>query len=233
MNNSQKFLDYYNRIDALLQEKGGYKKYESFIWKVKNSKNAIIKRYKDDLISFGELRNAIVHSPNINSEPIAEPHKKIVERFGGIYEKISSPLKVIPKFQFQVTGAYFNDYINEILLEMRRNSFSQFPVYSKDRKVIEIITTNTISRWLSKQLESEGTILVEGITVADLILEIEYQKNFKFISRELSVYDVYDLFMDSIKENGRNLDAVFITQSGKSEEKLLGLITVSDLTEFL
>jgi len=62
-----------------------------------------------------------------------------------------------------------------------------------------------------------------------LILEIEFKRNYKVIVREISIYKAYNLFLKHIKEKGRNLDVLFITHNGKETEKLLGLITISDL----
>ena len=112
---------------------------------------------------------------------------------------------------------------------MRKKSFSQFPVFNNENVVIELINTNTISRWLSVQLEEKGTIMVENIKVNDLIQEIEFRSNYKFISRDTSIYDAFDLFVNHVNCEKRNLDVLFITASGRNTEKLLGLITVEDI----
>ena len=39
-----------------------------------------------------------------------------------------------------------------------------------------------------------------------------------------------DLFFDHINTNKNYLDAIFITHSGKTDEKLLGLITIEDIS---
>ena len=112
---------------------------------------------------------------------------------------------------------------------MRENSFSQFPIFNIDGSVEEIITTNTISRWLSSNIEPNGTIIIENVKVESMLNEIEYKENFKFISRDASIFDAYDLFLNHINSQGFNLDAIFITHSGKKNEKLLGLITIVDI----
>lgn len=227
--NSDDFLNYYNLIDAYLKRAGKHESSVTFSQKVKFSSNNVVKRFKDELLSLGELRNAIIHNPKIGSKAIAEPHEDIVLRIKELYEKISNPLKVIPEFQFEILGANEDDYINDILIKMREKSISQFPVFNKENVVIELINTNTISRWLSTKLEENGTIMVEKIMVRDLIPEIEFNTNYKFISRNISIYEAFDLFTDQISSEKRNLDVLFITNSGKKSEKLLGLITIEDI----
>lgn len=64
--------------------------------------------------------------------------------------------------------------------------------------------------------------------VEDLLSSIEYVNNFKFIKRGETIYHAYDMFMDSINKNKRNLDAIFITENGSAREKILGMITIDD-----
>jgi predicted transcriptional regulator len=233
MTNSEKYLDIYNKIDDYLKKSDNYDSYVNFAQKVKNTKNKVAQRYKDELLSFGELRNAIVHNPKIGNKAIAEPHDETVSRISELFDKISNPKKVIPAFQFQVLGAKKNEFINEILVEMKKHSFSQFPVFDDHENVCELINNNTISRWLSSQLEEDGTIIIENVKVADLISEIEFKENYKFVSRNTSIYEAYDLFINQINKKQRNLDVIFITHSGKIDEKLLGLITIEDIANLV
>ncbi|MBN1618374.1 CBS domain-containing protein [Candidatus Dojkabacteria bacterium] len=228
--NSEDFLDYYNKIDLYLRKSGDHDADVTFAQKVKTSRNAVVKSFRNELLSLGELRNAIVHYPKIKNKVIAEPHEEVVLQIKDLYEKITNPIKVIPDFQCEVLGAQEDDFINDILLEMGKRSFSQFPVFDKKGIVIEVISTNTIARWLSSQLESNGTIIVEKVKVKALMNQIEFRANYKFIPRNTSIYAAYDLFIEYINTFKRNLDVLFITATGKKEEKLLGLITIEDIT---
>lgn len=230
MKNSEQFLDYFNKIDKFIKETEAFDSSIGFTVKVKKSINKVVKRFKEELISLAELRNAIVHNPRIDNEYIAEPHTKTVERIIFLHKEITNPEKVIPAFQFKVLGAIQEEYLNDILITMKQSSFSQFPVFDDDNQVVvELINTNTISRWVSGRLEENGTIMIEQVKVKDLIPEIEFKKNYKFISRNTSVYEAHEMFLDQINRKGRNLDVLFITNSGKPTEKLLGLITIEDI----
>lgn len=233
MNNSEIFIDTYNKIDAHLKLINNQSSYENFSQKVRKSNSKVVQRYKDELLSFGELRNAIVHNPKIGNKAIAEPHENTVKRILELFKKITNPKKVIPAFQFNVLGAKKNDFVNEIFSNMRNNSFSQFPVFDENNNVCELINNNTISRWLSTQLEENGTIITENVIVEDLIPEIEFKYNYKFISRNTSIYEAYDLFLNQIKNKKRNLDVLFITNSGNVNESLLGLVTIEDIASLV
>jgi len=233
MTNSDKFVDIYNKIDIYLKKINNSDSYLSFAQKVKRSNNKIVSRFEDELLSFGELRNAIVHHPKIDSKSIAEPHDSTVSRIAELYEIITNPKKVIPEFQFEVFGEKKDSFINDILIKMKKMSFSQFPVLDDEGLVCELVNNNTISRWLSSQIEENGTIIIENVKVVDLIPEIEFKGNYKFVSRNTSIYEAYDLFINQINEKQRNLDAIFITHSGSASEKLLGLITIQDISNLI
>ena len=229
MNNSEVFLDYYNMIDKFLKKDGQFDTFTTFTQKIKLNKKKVVRHFQEELISLGELRNAIVHNPRYDNKAIAEPHTETVERIKSIYEMISKPKKFFPEFQFEVLGANEEDYINSILIEMNKKSFSQFPIFDNNKNIIELINTNSISRWLSLQLEEKGTILIENVKIKDFIPHIEFKKNYKFISKNYSIYDAYYLFINQINTKNRNLDVLFISENGKEHEKLLGLITIEDI----
>lgn len=228
MTNAEKFLDIYNRLDKFLKNINN-ENHETFASKIKSSKNPIIKSYLEKLIDFGELRNAITHTPKIGGNYIAEPLTEVVNEFALILEKLLNPQKVIPLFSFKVIGATENEKLDNILSIMREQSFSQFPILDAHGNVIELINTNTISRWLGRNIQNE--IIVENPTIKKLISEIEFKKNYKFISRNCDIYTAYNLFINQINNHKRNLDVLFITNSGSEKEKLLGLITIEDIAD--
>ncbi len=233
MANALTFIDTFNKIENLLKEEQHSDHYQTFSHKVKTSDNRAVQRFRDDLLSFSELRNAIVHNPRIDNKPIAEPHDDIVKRIQQIYEEISNPERVFPKFQGDVFGARKDEYINNVLSVINQKAYSQFPVFDDAGHVTEMVTTNTITRWLSSHLEEHGAVIVEETIVADFLPAIEYPDNYDFINRQATVYDAYAYFLDHMEKTKSNLDALLITENGKATEKLLGIITVSDIARWL
>jgi predicted transcriptional regulator len=229
MSNAEKFIDIYNRIDKHLKNDDN-ETHESFANKIRKSSNPIIKQKKEKLISFGELRNAIVHNSKIGERYIAEPLEEIVDEFEEILKILKCPPKVFPLFSAEIVGAKKNDKLDQMLKIMREKSFSQFPIFNDDENVIEIINTNTISRWLGENI-IDDEIMMENPKISDLVESIEFKKNYKYISKDCDIYSAYDLFVKQIEKQKRNLDVLFITHSGNEREKLLGLITIEDIAD--
>ncbi|MDD2226569.1 MAG: hypothetical protein PHD42_05640 [Dysgonamonadaceae bacterium] len=70
---------------------------------------------------------------------------------------------------------------------------------------------------------------MENVKVKDFIPEIEHKNNYVFIKKTSSIYDAYDLFIDSINKYKKNLDVLFITENGQPNERILGLISIDDI----
>ena len=95
MTNAQRFLNAYNTLDHSLRTQYNFKRTIAFSDVIRRSVmlNSVIRKYEDDLIDYGRLRNAIVHSGN-EQEIIAEPNTNVVEKLEKIAQIVSTPPKV-------------------------------------------------------------------------------------------------------------------------------------------
>jgi len=226
--NSELFINAFNKLDKYLESESDNNNYETFSTRIDKSKNRVVRQYRRTLKSLGDLRNAIVHNHINDGEPIAVPHIRTVEILNDIYSEITKPKTVYDLFKKEVQGVKAEDSLKDLLLKVDESSFSQFPVYDDNNNIIEILNTNTIARWLSANLDDNGNLLLIDAKVKDLMPCIEYRNNYNFINRDATIYHAYDMFIDCINNNKRNLDAIFITHSGSGSESILGLITIDD-----
>lgn len=227
--NSRRYLNAFNEIEDALRRLVDADKRERFYELIEKAaqKDKSIKTYSDDLKEFADLRNAIVHD-RIGGEPIAVPHYKTVIRIEKIRDFILAPPTVEPIFFKEVVTCKPDDNVSEVAKIMLKNSFSQIPIY--DGEIFKgLLTTETISRWLADRLEAnEGILMEESVGVVATFCE--YDNNYRFISRRATLYDVLEHFND-FPRSGRNLNAIIITNSGKVNQKPLGIVTVYDLPE--
>ncbi|MCH6236667.1 HPP family protein [Cognataquiflexum rubidum] len=233
MTNAQKFLDFYNDLDKVFAKELNHTDYVAFSSKVRElfNKNSVVRRYVDDLYQLGSLRNAISHQSK-GGAAIAEPHFETVELIEKILQEFKNPLKVIPKFLFEVYAVTTESDLIELLDKMKTFDFSQAPVLDESGSVIEMISTNTISRWLFGQMKHEEIIL-PGVKVAELISFIETPKNYALISRNTTVFEAAEIYVKASKDKKSKLDCLIITHSGKSTEKLMGIVCIEDIAEYL
>ena len=87
--NATRFIMAYNRLDQGLREIYSIKRtltFSDMIRKVANV-NTVVAKFEEELISYGRLRNAIIHKGDDNLI-IAEPHLSAVEHFEKLCDTI-------------------------------------------------------------------------------------------------------------------------------------------------
>jgi hypothetical protein len=91
--NGDRFEGAYNKIDALLRKKFGAAKTLSFSSIVVEAakKDATVRANKEDLLEFGDLRNAIVHDRGKAPVLLADPREDVVVEIEKIWNRISRP----------------------------------------------------------------------------------------------------------------------------------------------
>jgi len=225
--NSRRYLNAFSEIERALRCLIGATKGMPFYNLIRkcSQREAIVKKYADDLREFADLRNAIVHE-RCNGEPIAEPHHKTVLQIEKIRNHIIAPPTVEPVFFRKVICCDLNDPIDEVAKTMLKGSFSQIPMYERG-KCKGLLTAETVARWLADKFQDNISVL-KGETVGMVADFREYWDNYRFISRKTTLFEVLDHF-DSFAKIGKKLDALIITSGGKSNEKPLGIVTVFDL----
>lgn len=172
----------------------------------------------------GDLRNAVVHQRERSYEYLSVPLPSIVENLERIRDQFKSPERVYPKFGKEVISFQAEDVLSTVLAEIHAKDFSQFPIY-KQNSFLGLLTENGITRWLANHSTQVMTLIeLEEITVIDLLDQEEQRSNYQLISRDTTMLDAENFFVRNTL-----LEALLITQTGKTNEKLMGIITRWDM----
>jgi hypothetical protein len=65
-------------------------------------------------------------------------------------------------------------------------------------------------------------------TVQEALRHTEYDANWQLLPRTALLSEVVNAF-DAAERNGKRLDALLVTQSGRATESLLGIVTIHDV----
>lgn len=231
---SEQFIYIYNELDSFMRKelKARDEVEHGFLLSemVKNG-NKMFEIHGYELRLFARLRNAIIHNPyRKTAHPIAEPHEEIVEQYERIKNEVINPPKAL---SIAVPGASIfvaslDSKVQDILQVMIDKSYTHIPVI-EDNKMIGIFSENTLFCYL---VDNKDCILTSDITVRDFKEYIPLNKHmseyFEFISRNTTLSDVEEIFSKGLKDTKR-IGVVYITEHGRQDEKLLGMITVWDL----
>lgn len=113
--------------------------------------------------------------------------------------------------------------------EMSEKIYTHVPILNSQNSVIGVFSENTIFSYL---LDEEIIEIPRDMKFKDLSKYLDTDKHlsevFKFIKLSSEISKVKDIFGNELKENKR-IGMIFITQNGKKEEPLLGILTPWDL----
>jgi len=228
--NSERFLVAFNRIEKALEKITGSGSYVSFFKLIDfaKKKNAIVRRFEDDLREYGDLRNAIVHHRTAVEYAIAEPHDEVVEKIERIDRTLTEPPVAGGQFRRRVHIFSPGDSLAEALRMAGKKKDFQIPVYDLG-EFRGLISPSGLMEYLADTI-SEDVISREMTTLSDILRHIHTSRSYEFIPAGLSIYAAEEMFSEAVVK-GRRLDALLITENGRDDEKLLGIITPWDLVK--
>lgn len=228
MKNSDRFLTAFNRIDHRLKEIVGAKSFMPFYRLVDQSKakNALVRKYEDDLRSFADLRNAIVHHRVSMEYVIAEPHDAMVQKIENVDATLARPTHVGKMFRKQVLTFQVNESLHKVLKVIHNRQYTQFPIYD-GKNFKGLLTTVGITNWFAERVY-QGKRTRKMPTMGDILKHEKRKVSYKFISRYATVYEAEEIFKHGV-EKGKRYEALLITEHGRKEQRLIGMITPLDI----
>jgi predicted transcriptional regulator len=222
--NSDRFLAAFHRIEQSMKDIIGTTDHLSFhkLVELSKKKNAIIRRYEENLREYATLRNAIVHHQTSPEYAIAEPHDEIVEALELIDMAVAKPITVGKMFERNVSILQAKDTLKNALILIQEKQYSQIPVY-EGTKFVGLFTAVGLMFWLAKNVERGNDISWE-MTVESTLEHKRKEENHKFVPREMSIFEAEELFKDAMAK-GKRLEALLITD----QLGLVGIVTPLDL----
>lgn len=224
---ARRFIDAYNRIDKALREIFNIKPSLSYSDVIRRAAamSSVVKKYEDDLIDFGRLRNSIVH--RASDEPIAEPHDDIVEKFEHIERIITTPpLALQTVGNRAVTAMSAEISVGALVREMYKTGYSNIPVYL-DKVLIGVVNRKMI-------LDAFGRAIFNGKKIDELLnekvvdaLEVHaITTHYEVVPETATIDQVLYLF-----QQNRKLSVVIITKNGDYSKEPLGIVATADVID--
>ena len=173
--NAERFITAYNNIDYSLRTIYNFKRSMSFSDVIRRSVvlNAVVRKYEEDLIDFGRLRNAIIHQGN-SKYTIAEPHDDIVDKIEKLANLISEPPEAIDRIGNKEVITINSDMKIASAIELiYRTGYSNLPTYDGD-KLVGILNGRKLISVLGKKISEQANLqeFTQEHTVGDIIHEM-------------------------------------------------------------
>ncbi len=229
----EELIGLYNEIDHFLRQQYKQDKYadHSFLIQELASSNPTIARYQQILRAVAQIRNSIIHNPVPRiAQPIVNPHPNLVASYRTIRDALLNPATslsiAVPAPKIYTSTLEANLF--EVMQAMHKNTFTHVPIITEN-KMIGVFSENVL---LSYLVDAGEAVITNDMKMGDLKkylpLSAQRGESFEFLSRKSSLGEVYKIFNEAIKIKKR-IGMVFITEHGKTDEKLLGIITAWDL----
>jgi len=190
------------------------------------TKDPLIRGHFDHIDNFRNLRNLLSHKIYVEEVKISA-----LDKFEKIIDQIENPKKAFDVASKNIKTCKNTDNIHEIIKMMNEEVFTSIPIVDVNEKLIGVFSESILLEWMANIGEKDGCIF-DKISIGELSEYTSSLDNkfssFKFISRDEFAYKVEELFNDCVEKQIR-LQAVFVTEHGKQNEKLLGIVTAWDL----
>lgn len=227
--NATRFIDAYNKIDYQLRIQYNFKRSMSFSDMIRKAVvlNHIVRKYEDDLIDYGRLRNAIIHKSN-DKYIIAEPHTDVVENFEKIAKLISTPPKVIEtNCVHDVFTVSYDISVLSVIQIMAQTTYSNIPVF-KDGVLIGVANGQRIIDAFGNYMLNGGVCsdFLNNKKIEEIISLTNEKKYYEIASIDVTVEEIMNMFFTN-----RKLLCVILTKNGQMGETPVGIITSSDFME--
>ena len=231
LSNAERFVKAYNTIDQSLRQRHNIRRSLSFSDMIRKTVvvDYIVRKYEDQLIDYGRLRNAIIHNSN-DEFLIAEPHTDVVEEFEKIARLVSAPPKVFDTVcTKEVFTVEHQTSLFDVIKLIYSSSYSNIPVY-KNGGVIGVANGQKILDYIGKHLNY-------GIDIDDFLKNTTIEKFIKDqSSSEIKYFEVCDMDLTVEKAlnlffQNRKLLMIILTPSGMLQEMPIGLITPTDIMD--
>ena len=149
----------------------------------------------------------------------------IDDAIGQAKESLTAERFWIPKSK--IFTCSLSDAISSVIDEMVKRGYSHIPVMDEKGKVIGVFSESTMmDGWRAKICSADA------LTMKDIanLLPIENHKVdvFRFVSKCSTAASLKKMCEESI-QNGDRIGLFFVTEHGKSDEPLLGILTVWDI----
>lgn len=237
MDKIQTFIDAFKTLEEYLRieyEKGDYREstFMGTLFRIKGRKeNQIIAnpKYFVTLQQAAQLRNIIMHNTDV-----AEPTDDFLVSFTKIVELIIHPEKVsqvmIPMARIRKVSP--EEKIGDAMDLMETYGFSKIPVFVHEH-LVGVFTEKAFYYHLNLKKDA---VLSRAMRISDLMEAIDLDGHpasyFAFISRYEDVFSALAMFRRDFQEKNK-LEMLFVTENGKKGEKVLGILTLPDLENYI
>ena len=179
-----------------------------------------------------QIRNINTHQRSDKYRYVVCPNPDMNIKLKNIIEEIKNP-PTIYNSNMCIKKQYIycktlNDEVEHTIKAMIEKTYTHIPII-ENGIIIGVFSESSLIDIVNKE---NGIIIDKSTKFSDILEYIKMDNHtteeFMFISRNKNIYDVEDIFKNYFQRKKR-VGCVFITEHGKSNENILGMLTAWDI----
>lgn len=194
-------------------------------------KNVYVRDNYEQIEDLYSLRNVFSHRKRGNY--IAEIEQHAINEVTSLLDKVQTPPTVLDIFGCEMFIANEHSLVETVMDNMVTNVYTHVPVY-KDERFIGVFSYTTFFDWLHRETRGGNH---EPKFVKKVMGDIGKQflnspsVNYEFMASTTNAFEVPIVFERKarIMPRPERLDCILITESGRKDETVIGIITSWDL----
>lgn len=228
MSNSQRYIEKYKELEAIVRSTYGISESDS-ISKFLKSKNEF-RRFADQISYCQQVRNFMQHERKIDNKFSIEPSDAMISFIDTLIEKIKNRLQckdISIKFK-NVEWRCLSDLVKEAIHVMREKLFTHIPII-EDGLLVGVFDENSLFNYIA---DNEIVDIDDRLKFSDIkeYLSISDREMEDFIFVKGTMYvDELEKTIQSYFNRHKRIGVAFVTNNGRSDESIQGIITPWDI----
>ena len=225
---TEEFLDKYKQLENTVRNEYNLSNNDSVINFLISNKE--FKAIENELDLCRDTRNLLSHNPKINGEYLVYPSEEMIKLLDEVIQKVTKPLKAsnVMVKKSELCFMSMQDKVKDAMTTMKEHSYKYIPIL-EDGVLVGMFSAKTILDIMT----SEGVDAFKDDAIFESIskyisIENVSSKTFAFVGNSTPLCEVKDIFKEDVEHKER-INIIFVTQHGKSDEKLLGIITAWEI----
>ena len=227
MTKTDQFLDLYKKLENTANTHYHIRGSGSAIAKLQRRQE--FSNIHQELDYIRDVRNRLTHRPRIGEFYAVEPTDAMLSLLEKLIDRLEHPLSAIRIAVplEEVLSASLDSPVLDSLEKMYKRAFSHMPIL-EDGKVVGVFSGSSLMNCvLYKHIMFSGDLKFRDIKDT-FTFDQHPSETFRFVSRDTLVSDISDMFDEALQQEER-IGMIFVTENGKSDEELLGIITAWDV----
>ncbi len=192
----------------------------------KEQSNPILSDYDNYsyLKSASDLRNLLSHENDT-----CVPTEEFIAKGEKLLSKLQHPVTVYDIATKEIESCSKKDKVSSVMKKMNLLGLSHFPILNEKGIVEGVFSRSTIFDGILQGILYRDDFLIADYDIVSS-LSSHLNESFLFVSKRTTADKVFS-YLQNRSPHKKNIACILVTESGKKEEKLLGICTLADLAK--